>query len=60
MKKIIPINDSDGCSRTIVSGYWKMFTPNLLRISGRDRMTGIMEIYDEEDTILHLPREKGL
>lgn len=46
MKKIIPINDSDGCSRTIVSGYWKMFTSNLLRIRGRDRMTGIMEIYD--------------
>lgn len=61
MKKIIPINDSDGCSRTIVSGYWKMFTSNLLRIrGGRDRMTGIMEIYDEEDTILHLPREKDL
>lgn len=47
MKKIIPINDSDGCSRTIVSGYWKMFTSNLLRIrGGRDKMTGIMEIYD--------------
>lgn len=46
MKKIIPINDSDGCSRTIVSGYWKMFTSNLLRIRGRDKMTGIMEIYD--------------
>lgn len=62
MKKTIPINDSEGCSRTIVSGYWKMFTANLLRIRGgeRDRMTGIMEIYDEEDTILHLPREKGL
>lgn len=60
MKKTIPINDSEGCSRTIVSGYWKMFTSNLLRIRGRDRMTGIMEIYDEEDTILHLPREKDL
>ena len=60
MKKTIPINDSEGCSRTIVSGYWKMFISNLLRIRGRDRMTGIMEIYDEEDTILHLPREKDL
>lgn len=47
MKKIIPINDSDGCSRTIVSGYWKMFTSNLLRIRVRDRMIGIMEIYDD-------------
>lgn len=60
MKKTIPINDSEGCSRTIVSGYWKMFTANLLRIRGRDRMIGIMEIYDEEDTILHLPRKKDL
>ena len=59
MKKIIPINDSDGCSRTIVSGYWKMFTSNLLRIRGRDRMTGIMEIYDDssKDTA---GNEKGI
>lgn len=47
MKKIIPINDSDGCSRTIVSGYWKMCTANLLRIRGGYRATGIMEIYDD-------------
>lgn len=52
MKKTIPINDSDGCSRTIMSGYWKMFTANLLRIRGGYRATGIMEIYDDssEDT----------
>lgn len=47
MKKTIPINDSDGCSRTIVSGYWKMFTASLLRIRGGYRATGIMEIYDD-------------
>lgn len=47
MKKIIPINNSDGCSRTIVSGYWKMCTANLLRIRGWYRAIGIMEIYDD-------------
>ena len=31
-----------------------------IAIRGGHRATGIMEIYDEEDTILHLPRKKNL
>lgn len=60
MKKTIPINDSDGCSRTIMSGYWKMFTSNLLRIRRRDRMTGIMEIYDDSSNKDTAGDEKGI
>lgn len=60
MKKIILLNAPDGCCKTIMAQYWKTSAANLLRFGGGHRATGIMEIYDEEDTILHLPRKKNL
>lgn len=59
MKKTILLNASDGCSQTIKSQYSNTSLANMFH-KGAYGATGIMEIYDEEDTILHLPREKDL